>query len=165
MKYVLTPLTMFLWYLTTYYGLYFSVIGMAYMFSLSWFWLIIGYLFLGGYFLFLAYTFILYLNYIPFLILKIYGINWFSCIVHSLTGVIGVVQIIRFFNATPPELVIGDKSFFFLTGMWKIAPIKTALLAFPFLGFVISLIWSTTIFPVDIKLSGGIDLDNTKNRL
>jgi hypothetical protein len=39
MKYVLTPLTMILWYLTTYYGLYFAVIGMAFMFSLSWLWL------------------------------------------------------------------------------------------------------------------------------
>jgi len=151
MKYLLTPLTMFLWYLTTYYGLYFAVIGVAFMFSLSWLWLIIGYLFLVG---------IIFgiLNAIPgllrILILKIYGINWFSCIVHSLTGVIGVFQIIRFFSANPPELVIGNESSFILTGMWEIAPVKTVFLAFPFVGLAMSLLWSTIIVPVYIKLSG-----------
>jgi len=165
MKYVLTPLTMFLWYLTAYYGLYLAVIGMAYMFSLGWFWLIMGWLFFGTFFMFLIMNTFLILNYIPFKILTIYGINWFSCIVHSLAGVIGVVQIIRFFNANPPELVIGDESVFILTGMWGIAPVKTAFLAFPFVGLAISLLWSTTICPVYIKLSGGIDIENGKHWL
>ena len=151
MKYVLTPLTMFLWYLTTYYGLYFAVIGMAFMFSLSWLWLIMGYLLLVGIIFGIS-------NGIPgllrFLILKIYGINWFSCIVHSLAGVIGIVQVIRFFSTNPPELVIGDESLFILTGMWQIAPVKTVFLAFPFVGLVMSLLWSTIIVPIYIKLLG-----------
>ncbi|NQT54832.1 MAG: hypothetical protein HQ551_01230 [Desulfobacteraceae bacterium] len=153
MKYVLTPLTMFLWYLTTYYGLYFCVIGMAYMFSVGWFWIIMGWLVCGTFIIFLVMNTFLILNGIPFQILTIYGINWFSCIVHSLAGVIGVVHIIRFFNANLPELVIGDESFFILTGMWKIAPVKTVFLAFPFVGLAITLLWSTTICPVYIKLS------------
>ena len=150
MKYILTPLTMFLWYLTTYYGLYLAVIGMTFMFSLDWLWLIIGYLFLVGIIFGIS-------NGIPgllrFLILRIYGINWFSCIVHSLAGVIGVVQIIRFYNGNPPVLVIGDKSSFILTGMWEIAPVKTAFLAFPFVGLIISLLWSTIVAPLYIKFS------------
>jgi len=148
LKYVLIPLTMFLWYLTTYYGLYLAVIGMAFMFSLGWLWLIMGYLFLVG-------TIFGISNAIPgllrILILKIYGINWFSCIVHSLAGVTGVVV---FFGANPPELVIGDESYFIITGMWKISPVKTVFLASPFVGFVVSLLWSTIIFPVYIKLLG-----------
>ena len=151
MKYVLTPLTMFLWYLTTYYGLYFAVIGMAFMFSLSWLWLIMGYLLLVGIIFGIS-------NGIPgllrFLILKIYGINWFSCIVHSLAGVIGIVQVIRFFSTNPPELAIGDESLFILTGMWQIAPVKTVFHAFPFVGLVMSLLWSTIIVPIYIKLLG-----------
>ena len=151
MKYVLTPLTVFLWYLTAYYGLYIAVIGMAFVFSLSWLWLIMGYIFLIGAVFGIS-------NGIPgllrFLILKVYGINWFSCIVHSFAGVVGVVRIIRFFSASSPELVIGDKSFFILTGMWEVAPFKTVFLAFPFVGLVISLLWSTIIAPVYIKLSG-----------
>ena len=149
MKYILIPLTMFLWYLTTYYGIYIAVIGMAFIFSLSWLWLIFGYLFLIGAVFGIS-------NGIPgllrFLILKIYGITWFCCIAQSLAGVVGLVQIIRFFNASPPELVVGDESFFILTGMWKIAPFKTIFLAMPFLGLVISILGSNIIAPVYIKL-------------
>lgn len=156
MKYALTPLTMFLWYLTAYYGLYLAVLGMIFIFSLNWFWLIVGYLFLIGILFGIS-------NAIPgllrLLILKIYGINWFSCIVHSLAGAVGA----GFFIANLPLCVLvsvkGDEVFF-LTGMWKIAPVKTAFLAFPFVGLVISLLWSTIIFPVYIKLSGGIDIEN-----
>lgn len=151
MRYALIPLTMLLWYLTTYYGIYFAVIGMAFVFSLSWFWLIIGFPFLIGAVFGIS-------NGIPsllrLLILKVYGINWFSCIVHSIAGVVGLVVILRFYNASPPELVIGDESFFFLKGMWKVAPFKTVFLAMPFLGLVISIIWSNIIAPVYIKISG-----------
>lgn len=155
MKYVLTPLTMFLWYLTAYYGLYLAVIAITFMFSLGWLWLIIGYLFLVGIIFGIS-------NSIPgllrFLILRIYGINWFSCIAHSLAGAVGV----GFFIVNLPLCVLvraeGDEVFF-LTGMWEIAPVKTAFLAFPFVGLVISLLWSTIIFPVYIKLSGGIDIE------
>lgn len=151
MKYILIPLTMLLWYLTTYYGVYIALIGMGFVFSLSWVWLIMGYIFLIGAVFGIA-------NGIPYLlrllILKVYGINWFSCIVHSLAGVFGIAQIIRFFSATPPEIVIGDESFFFLTGMWEIAPFKTVFIALPFLGLVITLIWSSIFAPVYIKLTG-----------
>jgi len=151
MKYILIPLTMLLWYLTTYYGVYIALIGMGFVFSLSWVWLIIGYIFLIGAVFGIS-------NGIPsllrLLILKVYGINWFSCIVHSLAGVFGIAQIIRFFSATPPEIVIGDQSVFFLTGMWEIAPFKTVFIALPFLGLVITLIWSSIFVPIYIKLTG-----------
>ena len=147
MKYILIPLTMYLWYLTTYYGLYLAVLGMLFIVSLSWFWLLMGYLFLIGILFGIS-------NAIPgllrLLILKIYGINWFSCIVHSLAGAIGA----GFFIANPPVLVSGDESFIFLTVMWEMAPFKTIFCAFPFAGIIISLLWSTIIIPVYIKFSG-----------
>jgi hypothetical protein len=150
MKYVLTPITMFLWYLTTYYGLYIVVLGMIFIVTLSWFWLIMGYLFLIGLLFGIS-------NSIPgllrLLILKIYGINWFSCIVHSLAGAIGA----GFFILNLPSCVLvsekGDEVFF-LTGMWKMAPFKTVFFAFPFAGIIISLLWSTIISPINIKFSG-----------
>lgn len=149
MKYILIPFTMFFWYLTTYYGIYIGVFGMAYIFSLNWFWLIFGYIFL------ICAVFGIS-NGIPsllrLLIFKFYGINWFVCILHSLAGIIGVIQIFRFYNETPPELVIGNESFFFLIGMWKVAPLKTVFLAFPFLGLFLSLLWSSVITPIYIKL-------------
>ncbi len=149
MKYILTPLTMSLWYLSTYYGLYLTVFGWVFIVSLNWFWLIMGYLFLIG-ILFGISTGIPSL--LRFLILKIYGINWFSCIVHSLAGAIGA----GFFIVNLPLCVLvsveGDEVFF-LTVMWEITPFKTAFCAFPFVGIIISLLWSTIIFPIHIKFS------------
>lgn len=150
MKYVWTPITMFLWFLTTYYGIYLAVLGMAFMFSLSWIWVMAGYPFLVGAIFGIS-------NGIPsllrFFILMLYRMSWFSCIVHSLAGVIGVFQIVGFYSSNPPELVIGGDSSFILAGMWAIAPVKTVFLAFPFVGIVISLLWSTIIAPIYIKLS------------
>ncbi len=149
MRYILMPFTLLLWFLTAYYGLYFTVYAMAFVFSLSWFWLILGYIF------WISIIFGI-LNGIPgllrYLILKLYGINWFSCIVHSLAGLVGVVVIILFFSANPPELVTGDEAVFMLTGMWELAPLKTIFVGIPFLGVVISVLWSTIISPIYIKL-------------
>ncbi len=87
------------------------------------------------------------------LILKIYGINWFSCIVHSLAGAVGA----GFFIVNLPLSVLvsveGDEVFF-LTEMWEMAPFKTVFFAFPFAGIIISLLWSTIVAPIYIKFSG-----------
>jgi len=150
-KYFFIPLTMFLWYLTTYYGLYIAIIGITFMFSISLFWLVLGYLF------FICIIFGISTG-IPgllrLLILKIYGINWLSSIMHALAGIIGLVQLVRFFSANPPELVVKDETFFILTGMWKISPVKTVFLTPLFFGLVISLLWSTIIVPIHFRISG-----------
>ena len=151
MRYVLIPFTMFFWFLTAYYGVYCSVIGMAFMFSLSWIWLIFGYTFLIG----AAFGIV---NGMPsllrLLILKFYGVNWFTCIAHSLSGALGIILITLFFWANPPQLVMGSESPFILVGMWNVAPIKTIFLAPAFLGIVITLPWSTVIAPILVKMSG-----------
>ena len=117
-KFILLPLTMILWYLTAYYGPYIAVIGVMFMFSLSWLWLIIGYLFFVGAVFGIS-------NGLPsllrFIILKYYGKNWFS---------------------------ISNESFFFITGMWELSPFKTIFLAFPSVGLMVSLLWSTIFAPL-----------------
>jgi len=149
MKYLLLPATIFIWYLTTYYGIYFAIVLMSFMFSLSWIWLIIGFTFMIGIIFSLT-------NGIPgllrVLILKLYGLNWFSVITHSIAGLIGVISIFYFFYSNPPELVSGNESVFMLKGMWSEAPIKTIILAFPFAGLILSLIWSTIIAPISMKI-------------
>ena len=141
---------MFLWYLTTYYGLFLVVLGMILIVSLGWFWLIIGYLLLIGVLFGIS-------NAIPgllrLLILKIYGINWFSCIVHSLSGVVGAGVFILNLPLFVLVNVKGDEVFF-LRGMWEMAPLKTILFAFPFAGIIISLLGSTIVVPIYLKLSG-----------
>ncbi len=158
MKYVLTPLTMLLWYLTIYYGIYIAVIGMSFMFSLRCLWFIIAY-----------WPLVLIIfgisTCIPSLLqlvtLKFYGISWFSCIVHSIAGLIGAVRIILFFSANPPELVIEDKLYIFIIGTWEIAPIKTVFVAIPFVVIVMTLILSIIIIPIHLKLLA--DIGNDKN--
>jgi hypothetical protein len=151
MKYLLTPITMLVWYLTASYGIYFAIVLMTFMFSLSWLWLIIGFTFMIG--IIFALT-----NSIPgllrLLILKLYGLNWFTVISHSVAGLVGVISIFYFFNSNPPELVSGNESVFMLKGMWNEAPFKTIFLALPFTGLILSLIWSTIIAPISMKIEG-----------
>lgn len=142
---------MFVWFLTSFYGIHIATIGMGFIFSLSWLWVIIGFPFLIVPIFWISHS-------IPSLLrvlfIKIYGVSWFCCIVHSLAGVVGVVGIIMFYRESPPVLVIGDESFFILRGMWKAAPFKTVFIATPFMGIVISILWSSIIAPIYIKLSG-----------
>jgi len=151
MKYLLIPFTMFLWYFTTCFGIGVVVAGMAFVFSLSWLWIMFGYLFLIGVVFAIS-------NSIPslmrLLILKIFGFNWVSCILHSLAGILGVVMMIQIYISSPPELVVEGKSVFLLSGMWDVAPFKTILIVPPFFGIVISLFWSTIIAPIYLKLTG-----------
>jgi hypothetical protein len=41
-----------------------------------------------------------------------------------------------------------------LKGMWNEAPFKTIFLALPFTGLILSLIWSTIIAPISMKIEG-----------
>ena len=147
MRYILIPITMFLWFLTTYYGLCLAVFGMVYIVSLHWIWILIGYPFLIGILFGIS-------NSIPallrLLILKIYGINWFSCIVHSLAGALGAVN---FFAKLPLWVLVNEQGteVSFFTVMWKMAPLKIIICTLPFAGIVISLLYSTIIFPISFK--------------
>jgi hypothetical protein len=148
MKYLLIPITMILWYLTAYYGFYYGIILMIWMFNLSWIWIILGYPFLIG--LIFGLT-----NGIPsvlrILVLRLYGTNWFSVIVHSIAGLIGIIMIFTFFKNNPIEYVSGDKTESLLSGMWDSSPIKTIVLFIPFIGLIISLLYSTILAPILLK--------------
>jgi uncharacterized membrane-anchored protein len=121
------------------------------MFSLSWFWLILGFSFL------FAILFSL-INFIPALlrtlIIQFYGLNWFTVISHSIAGLLGVISILYFFYYNPPELVSGDESVFIFEGMWKESPLKAVCLALPFTGVMIALIWSSIVVPISMKFEG-----------
>jgi hypothetical protein len=148
MKYLLIPLTIILWYLTAYYGFYFGIVLIVWMFNLSWIWIILGYPFLIGFIFGIT-------NGIPsllrLLILRLFGINWFSVIVHSIAGLIGIIMIFIFFKNNPIESVSGNKSESLLSRMWNFSPIKTTVLIIPFFGLVISLLYSSILAPIILK--------------
>ncbi|MFH6971825.1 hypothetical protein [Flavobacterium petrolei] len=148
MKYLLIPLTVILWILTSYYGFYYGIVLIAWMFNLSWIWIILGYPFLIGLIFGLA-------NGIPsllrFLILRIFGLNWLSVIVHSIAGLIGMIMIFIFFKDNPIEYVSGETSESLLSGMWRSSPLKTIILFIPCLGLIISIMYSSTLAPILLK--------------
>lgn len=96
MKYLLMPLTLLLWFLIAYDSIYFRVFALNLVFSVSWFWLILGFI-LWITIILLIVTTIRYLVYGR--IVELYGLTWFSSIVHSLAGLVGIVALILFFSA------------------------------------------------------------------
>ena len=139
---------MLLFYLISYYGLYFSVIMMLKLFTMNWLYLIFLYPISIG--LIFAIT-----NGIPTIlktyILRFYDTTWFSIILHALASTIGLINILIFFYDFPPEYISNGKSFFFLEGWWEDSPLKTLLLSFPLVGLLISFFWSTIMAPVLLK--------------
>ena len=151
MKYLLTPLTVLVWYLLSYYGIYLAVFLMGFMFSLNWIILIFGYLPLISIIFALTSSIP---SILKTLILKGYGLNLFIVIIHSLAGLAGIFSVFYLFYSIPTSLNNGDNSTFMLKGMWQLAPFKTIMLVFPFTGLFISLIWSASIAPIYLKVKG-----------
>lgn len=160
LKYLLIPITMTLWYFVTYYGLYFSIIGFTVLFSLNWFVLIIGYLFLISLFYVI---FISLPSLLRYFIIKFYGLTWFSIISHWLAGIIAVIDLVLLFINSPPEIVNAPDNGFFLTTMFNISPFKTTLLFMPFLALSIVLLWSTIFIPIQAKLTPMNNENNSSN--
>ena len=151
MRYLLIPITFVIWCALTFYGLLLCLVGMSYVFSLSWIWLYFGYLFLVG-------IVPAILIGIPLLfrvvISKFYGINWFTCLVHSSAGLLGAVGFFIYYVSNPPVVVIGEDEVRMFYGMWMLAPFKSIVIAFPFLGIFASIIWAFIVSPVYWKLTG-----------
>lgn len=151
LKYLLTPLTMYLWYLFIYYGFYFAFVGMMFVFSLNWIIIILGYLFL----IILLYSiFITIPNLLRYLILKFYGLSWFTTIAHLFAGLLGIILIGISLGKNSLVINEGNNSIFFLAWMWGDSPLKTILLFIPFFAITCGLFWSMFIFPIQIQISG-----------
>ena len=157
MRNLLTPITIIIWYLTTYYGLYYSIVLLMWMFSINWIWLIFIYPILIG--IIFAIT-----NGIPSLlriyILKFYNYNWFAIIIHSLFGLLGVVVLFLQFYNNPIVLVSNGQETSMLKAMWSESAIKTIILIIPFIGVFISLIWATIFYPIYLKITNRDVKDN-----
>ena len=149
MRYLLTPITMFIWFLLTYLGVYYGMVLMLWMFSLSWIWLIIGYTFLIGIISFLVGSIPAIIN---FLILKFYRLNWFSIITHSIAGLLGIAYFYYLIYQNPPEMVSGNENTPILKALWNQSWLKTLLLMFPFIGLQLGLIYQGIFSPITMKL-------------
>ncbi|MBN4081717.1 hypothetical protein JYU23_01150 [bacterium AH-315-C07] len=150
MRYLLLPITMLLWWYVIFYSLFFSVTAMLFVFSFSWFWLIIigftGIALIAG-----------ILNTIPAIlnlyIFKFYNYSWVGCIAQSLAGLLGAYRYFTFIYANPPVFTDGTESVFFLSYMWNEAPVKTVFVISAFLGVFIAILWSMILSPILLKIS------------
>jgi len=148
MKYLLIPLSFVAWYFISYFGLYIGMLSMGYVFSLSWLWIIIAYLpiiaVVGGLSVGIP-------GLLRYKILEFYGFNRSVGIIHTFAGLIGVAWFFIFHSMNPPEVVIGDERMFMLSGMWELSPLKFIVLAFPYLAFVVGIVWSCIFAPLFIS--------------
>jgi len=140
-------------YLLSYYTVFLTLLGFAYIFSLSWIWIILFDIFLLG----ILYSIIIVLPlFLRTAMLYLYNCSWFSVIAHSLAGLLGVIVFIYLYIENPPALVIGigdnEGTISLLTWMWETAPFKTVFVGLPFISLVLGLRFSNILFPIIYKL-------------
>ena len=142
-KFLLLPITLMLFYCLTYYGIYFSLLGFVFLYSLSWIWLILGFSLI-----FKLLTIVI--SEIPalirILIFKIYNYNKVIVILHTITGFIGLLAILYFFYLNPIESSHENSGF--LKSIWNESPFKTIVIGIAYLAFIISFLISSLVLPI-----------------
>src|ERR1700754_1755065 len=88
MKYLLLPVTLTLWFFLIYFGLTFSLIGIAYIHSMSWMWFILVYVLVMGMLSLIANTLPLVVG--VRIIERLYKLNWVAVILHTIVGGLGL---------------------------------------------------------------------------
>lgn len=148
-RYILTPFTLLIWFAITCCSIYYSAVLMIWIFTLRWFWLIFGYTYLIGLISFL-------INFLPsiinYFILKLYKLNWFSIIIHSIVGFIGIMYSYVYIIENPPEIENGSQESNIFYYLWNESWIKTTLLLFPFLGLQFGILHQFVIASILLKI-------------
>lgn len=143
MKNLLFPVTLLLWFVITYFSLRLTVVGLLWIFSLSWFWIIIAYTFIIGIVYFISTGVPAALK---FLILRFYNYSKTAIILHSAIGflatILSVIDMKYYFFDVSSDNIIGF--------LWNSDPLKFIVLLFPFLGVLLSSLYSNSI--------GGIEM-------
>jgi hypothetical protein len=143
LKFLLLPLTLLLFYCFTYYGIYYSLLGFVFLYSLSWIWLILGFSIIFG-------LLTIVISEIPsllrILIFKMYNYNKGVVILHTIAGFIGLIAILYFFYLNPIGNSAENSSF--LGFMWNQAPFKTIVICAAYISFIISFLISSLYLPI-----------------
>jgi hypothetical protein len=123
---------------------------MLWMFSLGWFWLLIGYTLLFG---IIASLVASLPAIIKVLILGFYRFSWFSIITHSIAGLLGIVYVYYVIYQNPPHMVSENETTPILKALWNESWLKTILLMFSFIGLQLGLIYQGIFSPITVKVS------------
>lgn len=138
MKNLLFPVTLLLWFVITYFSLRLTVVGLLWIFSLSWIWIIIAYTFIIGFVYFISTGVPAALK---FLLLRFYNNSKTAIVLHSLTGLLAtilcVIDMKHYFFDLPDKNIISV--------LWSLDPVKFIFLIFPFLGVLFGSLYSNSI--------------------
>jgi len=148
MKYVLLPLSLILSYHISYFTIYLIVLLIPLLFSLSWGFFIIVWFFLQYLFLSVIGGITTFIN----TSLSNYYKNTFITILHSISSVVGLFQIVMFFNENPPVIVVEGVDVPMFKGMWDSSWFKsilTILFFIPYVGIPISICLSPILYRIE----------------
>ena len=161
MRFLLLPLTLFLWYTIVYYSTYYLIVASLLLFSLSWYWILFVMPFLT------AFTWFL-ITLIPILVQNLFGWIYYgnklardlrSPVIsglHSIVSLLALISLVMLFYENPITIVSGNEEIGVFKGLWDAAPIKFLFLA-PFviaifLGqFYAQIIAPFILFPLKSK--------------
>lgn len=137
----LLPVTMLFTYFIVYYSAYYTIIGLAYFFTWSWFWVLI--------FFPIAISVIYLITSLPGLILNVtyealYKNSWLSIILHSTVAAYSVFLVYMFLKH---ESNISIKVF------WEVSKFKTIILFFPGLGIIAGIIYTFCLSQISDRLN------------
>jgi hypothetical protein len=137
MKFLLTPLTAAAFFMLSSASIYGLVLLTAYLYSLSWFWLVIVYLFTGA----IAFaTLKTWLMIGVSVVMHFYDYRLFSRIIDAVGLSSGIIFVVAFFLVNPPYLSGANGNEFLLTGMWEAAWFKTIFVLIPVASAVFFLV-------------------------
>lgn len=146
MRNFLIPITATVWYFITYFSLFGILVCLPIVFSLGWFWLIVAFSFIIG-LVSLIYSFA---SIASIGILYLYRLNWVSCIVHSIFGLLAMVSFVYFYSTHP--VMAADENL--LSYMWSKSALKTIIVVPSFVMLFISVVYVMVLNPIFVKVEG-----------
>jgi hypothetical protein len=144
LRFLLVPFTTIAWSFAAYYSFFLILVSHAWLFSLHWIALCIGWLFFVNvaYFMAIGLPSVFMAGFVV-----LYQKNKFTALVHSILGLLGVILIYRHYYMDPPTTFNGNEFVFVLDFMWAESQFKTISLMLSFLGFLIAHFYSFVIAP------------------
>ena len=135
MRYLLVPITLLLQHTIVYYSTYYLIVASLALFSLSWFWILLG---LGLFAGLISFVFTTVPALLQMLFLSIYKGNKIVMGLHSIISLLALISLVVTFYQYPITLVSGDKEIGVFSGLWNESPIKFLMLVPTIIGMFIA---------------------------
>ena len=135
MRYLLVPITLLLQHTIVYYSTYYLIVASLALFSLSWFWILLGFSLFAG---LISFVFTTVPALLQMLFLSIYKGNKIVMGLHSIISLLALISLVMTFYQYPITIVSGDNEIGVFSGLWKESPIKFLMLVPAIVGMFIS---------------------------